>query len=169
MQFPARSALDGKDFIKLKDGDSVVAVLQGTPFDFKQHWDNQKPSLCSQDDKCFFCKRGDKPKFGFRVNAIVTENGQPMARILAGGWKLYEALIDLNSDYPLEKTAIKVSRKGSGMNDTRYSVLPSPTPLTEAQLNSIKAVKLLDLTNFESTPKEPSFGNKTLKDEDIPF
>jgi hypothetical protein len=167
MDFPARGALDGKDFIKLKDGESLVMVLQGTPFDFKQHWENQKPILCTQDDKCKYCDRNLKAKFGFRVNAIITENGTATAKILSGGWKLYESLMDLNQEFPLEKNAIKVSRKGSGMNDTRYSVVPSPVALTEEQLAKIKAVKLLDLTNFES-PKETK-EMRTGIDSDLPF
>lgn len=167
MQFPAKGALGSKNFIKLKDGESVVVVFQGTPYDFKQHWLAGKPTLCTAlDGACPMCDKKNKPSFRFRINAVVKEGDQYVGKIWEQGWTVYENLIGINTDYPLEKTALKITRRGSGPSDTTYIVVPSPQPLNEAALTLIAAVKPLDLTNFESPSKE---NIPPPTDEDIPF
>src|SRR6266850_4543563 len=136
MNFAAKSALSSKNFFKLKNGESVAVVFVGEPYDFKQHWINQKPSLCTQNSDCPQCKRGNKPSFRFRLNGVVREGEEYVCKIWEGGWTIYENLMVINGEYPLEKTALKITRKGDG-TDTTYPMIPARESLNEAALEKI--------------------------------
>lgn len=116
--------------IKLKDGQSVTGVLRGNPFEFESAF-----------------KPGDKPKYRFRLNMVFKVDGVLQAQILEGGWKLSCQLKELlQSGWDLEKTRTRISRTGSGINDTVYSATVLPTPIPSPELAEILKVSLLDLT-----------------------
>lgn len=169
MEFPAKNSLSSKDFIKLKDGEFIEVIFRGTPFDFKQHWIGNKPSLCSQDGLCETCKKGTKPAFRFRIHAVIKENNNYIAKIWEQGWTVYESLIGINSDYPLEKTWLKLTRKGTDKNDTTYIVVPRPknTSITDEQEKIFQSLKYPELNNFEAS--EVKENPPSLTDDDIPF
>lgn len=166
--------LGSEHFLKLKAGEVIRGVFRGDPHEFRLHWENNKSSLCT-DDTCERCKSGNKSKFRFRLNFLVKENDHYVAKIWEQGWTVYTQLRDLHaSDYDLEKTVVKITRTGSGLNDTIYSVLPLPPPngLVTKELNDkLSQIKLHDLVNLaESTPEshvEPGPGHFT--ESDIPF
>ena len=145
--------------IKLKAGGWVQGVLRGEPLEFEQAF-----------------KSDPKPKFRFKLNMVVVENGQLTARILEGGWSIYVQLKALSeSDWDLEKTFVKVSREGSGPTDTKYTVTPSPKLPTPEQLAKIAAVPLLKLVapGAQGAPQPPAESGwdqtPPPADEDIPF
>lgn len=126
-------------FIKLKDGDSVSGVIAGEELVKYKKWENGKTTECDPED--------ERASFRFIVNMIVNENGGYKAKLLEQGRKVYDQLRELHeSGYDLERTTIKITRKGSGLNDTTYTVLPVPNgTLNDKQLESLKEVKLNEL------------------------
>lgn len=170
MKFQATSGGSSKNFVKLKSGDSVTGVFRGDPYDFKQHWSNQRSSLCT-GEACEKCKAGDKPGFRFRINFVTTENGAQVAKIFEQGWTVYDYLRTLNeSDYDLEKHTVKITRNGEGTNTT-YNIVPlAKGALSAEQEKKIAKVELnkLDSVNEkDSVPHSVDAGDAT--GEDIPF
>ncbi len=152
MKFKEATASESaKDFVRLKDGESVKGVLRGEPYEFRTHWIGQRTELCTGPE-CVNCKAGSKSSFRFRVNFIVRgEDGKFTPRIFEQGWKMYKDLNGLNTEYDLERTVIKITRHGAGKNDTTYAVVPLPNgQVTDAMLNEIAPLKLLDLAKVET-------------------
>lgn len=159
-----------KDRIKLKSGESIKGVFMGDTYEFKQHWKDSKPSLCPGETECSRCASGEKASFRFQLNLIVKENDTYVAKVFEQGWKVFLDLKALHEGgYDLEKYLVKITRNGSTMNDTTYSIVPVPNGLlTAAQLKEIASVKLISLTN--EVPKEASKNNSYEPvDGDIPF
>lgn len=159
MQFkPKQEAKYNKeDLIRLKDKDVVVGVLRGNPVDFWTHYNGKFSEPCKGKATCEYCKNKDKARFRSWFNICIELNGAWTAKILEAGAQVYDALRELAADYDLEQHKIKISRSGSGMNDTTYTVLPVPRgEVTEAQEKLLKEVKLHDLT-------------VALKGEEVPF
>ncbi len=167
MKFKEATASESsKDFLRLKDGESVKGVLRGEPYEFRVHWISGHPEACT-GEQCPHCKAGNKAKFRFRVNFIVRgEDGKFTPRILEQGWKMYKDLNGLNTEYDLERSVIKITRSGSGLNDTTYAVVPLPNgQVTDATLNEIAPLKLLDLAKVETA----AVVGEVHEDDQIPF
>jgi hypothetical protein len=156
MKFTASVGEGSKNYIRLNDKESVQGVLRGDPIDYYKHWTGGKTITCP-GGLCDLCKQGQRPSFRFKLNMIVNENGALTAKIFEGGWKVYKALKDLHeSGWNLEKTSIRISRSGSSINDTVYSVSPLPNgTITEDAEKKLAAVKLNDLGGQEEDPSFP--------------
>lgn len=143
-----------KQFFKLKDGQNVRVVFRGEPYEFKQHWINNRGVLCNGgSENCSPCREGMKPGFRFRVNLVMSENGVFVSKIWEQGWTVYNQLKDLNADYPLETHLVKVARTGSGAQDTTYSILPVPNGmLSQQQHEKISKVELQVLAHPAVAP-----------------
>ncbi len=173
MKFEAKQNQLGKFFISLKDGEEVVGVFQGEPHVHHNHWDNasKRSSLCSESADCKFCEGGDKKKFRFRLNMIVKgPSGLLEARVLEGGWKLYNALSEINAEFPLDKGYTRVKRTGKTMNDTVYTVLPSTKlVLSEETRGVIERTPLLPLDPTDSFWSSAHGGSDMAQEESVPF
>lgn len=152
----------GGKFVKLKDGESILGVLRGNPKVFYVQWEGGKSTECSKGAK--------DAKFRFRLNIIVNEDKQWVAKILEQGATMYSDLKALNEDYPLEETLVKITRFGQG-TDTKYTVLPVP-PKQQPNESELKMISNIELNSLESKPKtdhsnspEPNFDSE----EPIPF
>lgn len=175
VKFPERSKRDTKDFIKLEDGDSVTGVCAGDIYTFRQHWNGKVSTPCPENNTCTSCDQGIKTQFKFRVNFITKDDtGNYTAKILEQGAKLLDGLEEINKEYELEKHAIKISRKGKGVNDTKYTVMPVKNgALTEEKLELFSKIDLHDLKETgeqknsvsEEKTTEPKFDNE----EELPF
>lgn len=167
MNFDRKKNELGKHFITLKDGEEVVGVCQGEPHVHYNHWDNanKRSTVCIGED-CKLCAGGDKKKFRFRLNMIVKGTAGLEPKILEGGWKLYNALGEINVEYPLEKTYIKVKRTGKTMNDTVYTVLPSKALLSDETKKMMETMELLPLD-----PRDPFWSVQVgnVEEESVPF
>lgn len=170
MKFRENSGSDSKDFLRLKDAESVTGVCVGELFELKNHWTGTKSEQCTQDDLCTYCSQGLKPTFRFRVNFIIKdETGQFVAKIFEGGWKVYEALRDLNLDYDLEKYPIKISRRGERLN-TVHTILPAKGgALTPDKAALMAKVPLLDLSLKDKVQPTAMAQVGFDADEEIPF
>lgn len=151
---------EGKTFFKLKDKESAKVVFRGDPYEYKQHWINQRGVICVGSEQCPHCKAGNKPGFRFRINLLMNENGVFVSKIWEQGWTVYNQLKDIHADYDLEKTIVKVARSGSGQNDTSYSILPIPNGAVSMELNQkLSQVPLQVLQHVPpsnaATPEQP--------------
>lgn len=147
MKFRDKSTGGGKNFLKLKAGESVRGVFRGDPYEFRQHWTANRGVKC-EGASCELCKSGDKSSFRFRLNLVIQENGALAAKVFEQGWTVYELLKALHEgDYDLEKHFMKITRHGTG-TDTSYSIVPVPNGAVSKDTDKqIAAVKLADLSH----------------------
>jgi len=159
---------DGKNFLKLKDGDSVTGVFRGNLYEFDIHWVGNRSQECTGPE-CDECMRSKK-KFRFRLNFVTKENGVCVPKIFEQGWKVYRHLKAVHADYNLEKTIVKISRKGSGTQDTSYTIMPVPQhQVPDALEKQLQAVQLHDLKAVGGD--KPGSGREPGMDDfgDVPF
>ncbi len=136
-----------KNFIKLKDKESIKGIFMGELYEFAQIWDNGKSVVVDEGT------RGSS--FRFRVNFVVNEGGVYVPKIFENGATVYKQLAELHEEYDLESTVIKLSRNGTGM-ETTYSLLPLlKTPISKEQVQHLATIELLDLAHDEKA-KAPS-------------
>lgn len=157
MQFPKtenNTDINAKLFIKLKDKESVTGVFRGEPYDYRQHWINNRSQVCA-GDSCELCASDKKNKstFRFRLNFVMKDTNEPcgyVVKIFEQGWGVYEYLSNLSkSGIALEKMVTKIIRNGSDKNNTTYTVIPlSPIPPTTEKI--IANLTLHDLANLEN-------------------
>lgn len=166
---------DSRNYLRLKDGESVFGVFRGDLFEYKLHWAENRSVVCSESSQCELCQTGNKAKFRFRVNFLEKEGNTFIAKIFEQGWAVYDALRTMNeTDYDLEKYAMKISRKGFGLN-TAYSILPVPNGMVREETEKkLMAIQLNDLGHIGETEKEapkikPLEPMVTDTYEDIPF
>lgn len=136
-------------YLKFTDGQSVVAVLRGELHTRYVRWTEGKSEDVIEGTP------GAKPRFS--VNAIITDGGRFVARTWEFGAVINEALSEINDEYPLDKTKIKITRKGMGL-DTEYKILPllkDEDKLTPKQMAEIAAVELNVLDRGQIQPPIP--------------
>lgn len=170
MDFPEVSngggGMSGKNFLKLKDGESVRGVFRGVPVIFRQHWSNGRGIVCP-GKACELCAEKNKALFRFRLNFVMQEGGQYVAKIVEQGWQFFNALKQLNEEFPLENYVVKIIRTGSG-SDTKYQVIQTQNGLiSNGTKKGVEAVQLHELSPFAEAKAEEEM--MTLKDDDLPF
>jgi hypothetical protein len=147
LKFPQtnKSSIDGKNFVKLKDGESTHLILRGEVFVFRQHWKGNRTTPCTDNkETCADCQAGVKSTFRFRVNAITKEGDKNIVKVWEQSWTVYQNIEELSREMDLEITPIKVVRRGSTMNDTSYTLIPS-VALSKEQQERLSDMKLFDL------------------------
>lgn len=150
-QSDSKSGTKTSLYLKLDSGESITGVLVGSPHVFYANWENGK-KLESDTPRVGF-------KFRFKINLVHEVNGAFVAQIFEQGKMLYDDIVALHeSGYNLEETMVRITRTGTGTS-TRYSIVPSPKPLSPAVLGEIRAVKLKRIT-----PEHTEEAN-----EDLPF
>lgn len=162
------SAGGGSDkFLKFKDRESKSVVLRGEIHEFHIKWVNGRSVDALANEPGAMSR--------FKVNAVAYEEGKFVARIWEISLTVYNKLCDVNDEYPLEKTKIKITRQGTG-TDTEYHVLPLVSQkdiLSPAILAQIEAVPLNILDAKPKTQtQDHSFGApppESYDDESIPF
>lgn len=176
MKFQEGGDGDSNHFVRLKDKEWVKGIFRGELSEFKKHWANGKTEFCTGAANCPYCVEGNKPSFRFRLNLITVDpSGGYVAKIFEQGWVVYCQLRDLNKDYPLEKTIVKITRSGTNMNDTSYSILPVPNGAVTAEIESkIKSVPLQDVSPLPKAPTETPAQTRAseqtpMTEDDIPF
>jgi hypothetical protein len=149
----------GKElFLKLKDGESVRGLFQGEPRVFTAIWDGQT---------YVETPKADGGKFRFSVNILVEENGKWTAKIFEQGAVVYSSLKDLNEEYPLEDTLVKITRNGE-KTETTYSILPVP-PKAQPDEKTLKKIKEIPLHSLEKKKPLTNHAAKFNEAETLPF
>lgn len=176
MRFPAKgdgggSGGGGKDFIKLKDGDMIEGCFIGDPIDYRDHF---KEGVC-EGEMCPLCQQGKKSSFKFRINFVTKENDMLVAKIWQQGWTAYSTLAGLSDVYEkdgidISKQKFRITRKGSGKEDTEYQIIPIPNGIVADPVFAlIKKVPLQDLYIGLKKDKEEEFPPTPQDDDDIGF
>lgn len=129
----------GKNFLKLKDKESVTLALMGDPLVYFAKWNGSHYETCSPETP--------KAAMRFRFNVILKdkESGQLVSKIWEGPKKLFNQLKGLNDEYDLDTIFVKVTRYGAG-TETEYAVLPAKEQRNEAVEKRLSAVPLQDLS-----------------------
>lgn len=146
---------ESKHIIRLKDKESVVGVFRGTIHEYWQHWLGQgiPPEVCVDRRTCQHCANKVKATYRFRANLAVEVAGKPGVyemKIFENGRTVYDQLAEIATVYNVKEHAVKLSRSGSGLNDTTYSVMPLPTGAVSGdRLKAIEALPLRNLTGTE--------------------
>lgn len=125
-----------------------------SPKDFKIR------AVCTVDDegRCWACEQQSLPEIGkkwkprtrfYAVVRVRNEEGPDKTKILAQGFSdrnVGNDLIEFATEYgAISDRDYKISRSGSGMNDTSYSMIPlAEKPLSEDDANA----EVIDLTKF---------------------
>lgn len=121
----------------------------------------KRRAVCTfeEDGRCWACEQTTLPEIGkkwkprmrFYVNVIVrgVDGAPDKVKILAQGFgdkNIGKYLIECSSEYDgLGGQDFKISRSGSGMNDTNYTIVPrAPKPMSEAD----KAFEVRDLSRY---------------------
>lgn len=154
-------------FLKIASGTSVTGVFRGEVFEFWQKWPNGGEKQVFFDEAKAMAANA-KPRF--KLNFVTKDDdGKLVAKVWEFGLGTYNELAEINAEYPLEETVIKITRKGEGKN-TEYHLLPLVRqPLNKKQLNEIAAVELQKL---EPVAHEPAGEFASEMDEDtdeVPF
>lgn len=159
-EIPNGNGAGGDLFLKLKDGESKIGVCRGELYEFFQVWENGRSRIAEPDEK------GAKSRF--RLNFVSYENGKFVARIWEFGLTVYNQLAEINEEYPLEKTKLKVTRKGTG-TDTVYMILPMlKEPISPKALKDLDGVALNALAHPEAKEKPGTFESE-MEHDDLPF
>lgn len=151
----------GGVFLRLKDGESVVGVFRGEIYEFYQIWENGKPQVVG--------KEHEGAKSRFRLNFIA--KGELKPKIFEFGLTVYNQLAEIQEDYKVEETIVKITRRGTG-TDTVYIIIPAKEQLTAAQIKKLDAVELNILEHKQKNESvQGSRGNGLGfdSDGDIPF
>lgn len=172
MKFGKEFSVGGgsQNHLKIADKQSVIGVFRGEPLEFSSKWVGNKSVACDENDP--------DARDRFKINFVTkTPDGQYQPLVWEQGPVVYNTLKDLNVDYPLEQTIVKITRRGTG-KDTEYSILPIPNNKVTPQLEQLlAAVKLNELTVAAATVESedsfapPSGGNGAFKQEheELPF
>ena len=146
MKFKERSRQDkGQDgptlYLRLKADEAVNIIPRGEIYEFYSVF-GTRGEITSQTPGA---------KLKYKMNVIVNEGGTLKAKIYEYGSMVYDQLAEYSLVCDVTRTKFKLSRKGSGKNDTEYKVLPLMNePISEKLLATIEAIPLHQLG-----PKSP--------------
>ena len=116
------------DFTKLEAGKTVRLHLLGAEPDVKfQHWDaNKKCHPCTAPD-CQFCVESVKRSARFSIKVFNMDSKR--VEVLESGIAVFGQINAIREalDGTLSGVDLKISRTGSGANDTKYMVVNVPT------------------------------------------
>lgn len=150
MKFSEDAANDGgtSTYIRLKDKESVVGIFRGDPYHFYSLWEDKKSRIVEKGTK--------GAKFRFKLNFLIKDGASWLPWIFENGKTVYKQLMEINGEYPLETTYLKITRNGSEM-DTTYSILPmlkqTLTPEATALLETIPLHSLEPKADNEVDPE----------------
>lgn len=162
MQFRADIDSNGgsKNFLKLKDKESVTVIFRGEPHEFYIAWENNKSKIVE--------KGSPRAQFRFRINVILKENGTLVSKVWEQGATVYNMLRDFNEEVDLEQTFLKISRNGEG-KQTSYTLIPTTkTKMTKELQAQIDAIPLQALEHKEK-PADGVEHNLDGEEEVVPF
>jgi hypothetical protein len=170
MNFPERAESAAKNLVKLKAGESCTGVFRGEILTLMVHWENNRSFNCTGEG-CARCAN-KKPSFRFRINFVTKENSAWVVKVFEQGWKVFQALEELNKEFPLEKHWVKVTRTGNG-TDTTYNILPLGqksllTPAADAEVEKL-ALNSLDLSKPQEITETIDPDDRSQYEETIPF
>jgi hypothetical protein len=168
LKFPKKES-EGSSalFFKLKDGDIKTGVLRGEVFEYAALWKDRRSVVVPVGTPGSKCR--------YRINIVVHEEGKFLAKIWEFSQTICNQLAALAEEYDMSITKIKISRKGSTIQDTEYSIIPTKDQLSAAQIKLIGEVPLNILEHKDVQEKSlppPSNDSDSFTDanfDEIPF
>lgn len=149
-----------KNFLKLKDKESIEGIFRGELFEFFVQWKENKTKVVDEG--------AQDAKFRFRVNFVTKENGVYISKIFEQGVIVYRQLAELHAEYELPATVCKITRNGTG-TDTTYSILPLlKKPITKEIMAHLETLELQDLGHGNAQNQTGAKSN-AFNDDEIPF
>lgn len=136
-----------KNYVKLKDKESVSGIFIGDIHEFHVVWEGNKTRIVPEGTP--------EAKFRFRLNFVVKEGTAFVPRIFEQGLTVYRQLAELNEEYGLDQIVVKITRNGIG-TDTSYSLLPLLKQ--EISKETAQFLKTLELLPLETKPSLPDSG-----------
>lgn len=139
----------GGHFLQLKDGDYVIVAFLGEPMVREVIWENGKTRTLTEQDR----KEDKKGSVRFALNIWVREfcpnGGEPQTvnklQIIEQGTTWYEKIVEHEEEeHGIYNNWFKIKRKGSGRDDTKYSV-HLKAELTSEEKEDLKNIELFDL------------------------
>ena len=171
MKFNKEPSLGGGGgHLKLAEGKPVVGIFRGDPLEFYSQWVGSKATVVPEGTS--------GARFRFKINFVTkAPDGSYVPLIWEQGPTVYNQLKELNVDYPLDTTVVKITRSGSTKDNTSYSILPVPNAKFTAQTEeALKLVKLNDLSvgggqEEQFAPSAPPVANGAFNqhEEELPF
>ena len=138
-----------KNFLKIKDKESVRGVFVGEILHFFMKWVGSKSIKTTDKDP--------EGKVRFRCNFVTPgPDGELTVKIWEFPYGVFEQIKSINDEYPLEKTKVKITRLGTGQ-DTTYQIMPLLTAkdvLIPDQLAAINNMPLHKLEKNDSNQKD---------------
>jgi hypothetical protein len=151
MLFTPRPKGLGRDsFLSLNDREEVTGIFKGEPYTFKRHWTNQRSVECTGEG-CPICSVDPEsyPSFRFRINFIISKEGQWIPKIFEGGGETYDLLTSLDKKVDLSKTFVDISRQGLKQNTKYHFFARNNEPMTKEMKAKIDSVQLLPLSTVQ--------------------
>lgn len=131
----------GGAFLRMDTGDSVNAVIRGDVHKYWQIWPQG-------GTKQVFDEPTAGSQLRFKVNVVINEDGQFVAKIWDFPAATNNMLFEIQKEVDLEKTKIKLSRVGQGKKKS-WMIIPLG-PLDAKALKQVEAVELLSFAPRES-------------------
>jgi hypothetical protein len=147
-------------FLTIKDGQSIKGIFVGDIYEFYTKWVGGKSIVSNQDDV--------DAKIRFRCNFVtVDEKGELVTKIWEFPYAVYENLKNINDEYPLENTKVKITRTGTGTT-TNYNIMPllgAKDILKPSVVDIIKKMPLHELLNKKQVQAFAPSQNQNDSDE----
>ncbi len=148
------------NYLKLKDGESAVGVFKGDVHSFRIKWEEGRSVAINEPDP----GRHNR----WKLNFLMKEGSSFVAKIFECGVMVYDQLAEINTEYDLTQTKVKISRRGSG-KETSYSILPLlKEPIPPAIMQQLESVKLNILDGQARAPAVDE-ANPPWPDPELPF
>lgn len=161
---PKSDGQNSKLFLNLKDKESVRGVFVGEPFAHYVKWINGKTVDSLESDP--------EAKIRFKCNFVTADDGPELiVKIWDFPSTVYQQLKDINEEYPLETTKLKITRNGI-KTDTVYTIMPLVGPkdvLTAQQLSVINKMQWHPLGKPEVIISTSNIEVDSSNEDEIPF
>lgn len=134
-----RNETKGGQFIRLKAGDKVQVVFPVAPFAYRSVWVGDHSEIYDPDKH-----DGKRPsgRFAFPVFEPVPGKQEYTPKIFDASGETYDAIKKCRGKYG-PKHLYEIERTGSGLNDTKYTVLPE-RELKEEEIEYLRTLTPLD-------------------------
>lgn len=160
MKFPHKaesgSGSGGEKYLKLKSGESITGIFRGEIHEHFVRWNNGKSEAAQLGEP--------GAKIRFEINFVTFVDGRFIAKIFSFPQSLYNQLADVNSEYPLEKTKVKLSRSGDGL-ETEWRVLPLVSEKDKLTAQILQQIEQVTLNILD----RPKVQNASIAPENVPW
>lgn len=152
-ELPKHEGNGSSNYLKLSDGQSSVGTPRGDVYEYWQKWPKG-------GQKEIFNEPVPGSQSRFKLNFVTKdESGKVVAKVWEFGLTVYNQLAEISENFDMEKTVLKITRRGSG-TDTQWIIIPlGPV----ANLKAIESVPLQILNGAQASAAPSS------DEPEIPF